>query len=158
MKKYELTDETITAGNGQVLYRIRALVDIGEDIKAGDLGGYIAGENNLSHEGNAWVFGSAKVYDNARGFGDARVTGNAVVSQTADYFYVAPIGNRNATITFYRTKTGIGVHCGCFGGTLEEFDARVKETHGDNEHSQIYRQLIEIAKLRIKVRKEENNE
>ena len=158
MKKYELTNETTTAGNGQVLYRIKALVDIGDDVKAGDLGGYVAGEGNLSHEGNAWVYGDASVYGNARVYDNAMVYGDAMVSQTDDYLYVAPIGSRNASITFCRTKTGISVHCGCFDGTLEEFDARVKETHGDNEYGQVYRHLIEIAKLRIKVRKEENNE
>src|SRR5260363_311647 len=46
----------------------------------GQLGGYIEKEENLSHEGEAWVF------DNARVFGDARVFGNArVFSSTQVY-------------------------------------------------------------------------
>lgn len=69
MKKYELTNEHIDA-YGTRLYRIRALIDFG-DVKAGDLGGYVESENNLSHDGNAWVYGNAWVSDNARVSGNA---------------------------------------------------------------------------------------
>lgn len=61
--KYELTDDTIAVG-GRTLRRIRALRDFGQ-IKAGELGGYVESENNLSHDGTAWVSGSALVCDNA---------------------------------------------------------------------------------------------
>ena len=90
MKKYELTEETKIIGD-KTLFRIRALRSFG-DIKAGDLGGFIENERNLSHEDNAWVSGNAKVIDNARVSdnalvsgetwvgGNARVDGNARVS------------------------------------------------------------------------------
>jgi len=40
-KKYELLkDDTVTTPGGQTLYRIRALVDIGDSVKPGDLGGF----------------------------------------------------------------------------------------------------------------------
>ena len=74
-KKYKLTDETISL-NGATLYRIEALKDFGE-IKKGDKGGFIESEDNLSHEGNAWVYDDACVYDNAL------VTDNACVSDNA---------------------------------------------------------------------------
>ena len=52
MKKYELTNETITIDNGKALYRIRALDNIEAfGVKVGDLGGYIEKEENLSHYG-----------------------------------------------------------------------------------------------------------
>ena len=85
MKKYEFTDETVNAENGAVLHRIKALIDIGNYVKAGDRGGFIEKEENLSHEGNAWVSGNAEVYgdawvyDNARVYGNAWVYGNAQV-------------------------------------------------------------------------------
>ena len=93
MKKYELTEETKIIGD-KMLFRIRALRSFG-DIKAGDLGGFIENERNLSHEDNAWVSGNAKVIDNARVSdnalvsgetwvgGNARVDGNARVSGNA---------------------------------------------------------------------------
>ena len=76
-KKYKLTDETIEV-EGKILYRIEALKDFGE-IKKGDKGGFIESENNLSHEGNAWVYDDACVYDNALVTDDACVSDNARV-------------------------------------------------------------------------------
>ena len=77
MKKYELTDET-KEFDGKTLYRIRALIDFG-NIEAGDLGGWIEKEENLSHEGNCWVYDNAYVYDNARVYDNAHVYGNAKI-------------------------------------------------------------------------------
>ena len=41
--------------------------------------------------------------------------------------------------------------CGCFLGTLEEFEAKVKETHGGNLYGREYLKLIELAKLHFEV-------
>ena len=90
MKKYELTEETVTV-YGKTLYRIRAVRDFGS-VKTGEFGGYIEKEENLSRFGNAWVsdnawvFDNARVYDNAWVFGDAWVSGNARVSDNARVF------------------------------------------------------------------------
>ena len=73
MMKYELTN---TRQND--LYQIRALIDFGK-VKAGDLGGWIESEANLSQDGNAWVFDNAVVFGNARVFGNAVVSGDAWV-------------------------------------------------------------------------------
>lgn len=77
MKKYELTGETKEIGV-KTLHRIRALIDIPEhDVKAGDLGGWIEAERNLSQKGAAWVADEAWVFGNAWAFGDARVADRA---------------------------------------------------------------------------------
>lgn len=84
--KYEITDETMEWRNGvYTLHRIRALKNFG-DVKAGDLGGWIESENNLSQEGNCWVFDDAKVYDIAKVYGDAEVYGQATVYENAKVF------------------------------------------------------------------------
>ncbi|MBR6133984.1 hypothetical protein IKQ38_00705 [Candidatus Saccharibacteria bacterium] len=90
-KKYEFTGEQ-KHYDGITLNRIRALVNIPKyGVKAGDLGGWIQSENNLSQDGqcwvsgNAWVFaegcvyGDALVSDNTWVYGYAQVSGNAVV-------------------------------------------------------------------------------
>ena len=88
MKKYELTDEIKTVV-GHTLHRIRACVDVGNNVKAGDFGGWIESEINLSHDGdawvcdNAWVHGNARVCDNAVVRGNAWVHGNALVCNNA---------------------------------------------------------------------------
>ena len=83
-KKYKLTDETINL-NGVTLYRIEALKYFGE-IKKGDKGGFIESENNLAHEGNAWVSDNARVYGDACVFENAQVYGNAFVSGYAQVY------------------------------------------------------------------------
>lgn len=75
--KYILTDETIIV-NGHTLHRIKAARDFGT-VVAGQLGGFIEKEENLSHEGNAWVGGDACVYENAYVCGDTYVCDNAKV-------------------------------------------------------------------------------
>ena len=72
------------------LWRIRACKNF-NDVKKGDLGGLVGSEENLSHEGDAWVYDNAQVYakaevydnaqvyDNAKVYGGAWVYGNAKV-------------------------------------------------------------------------------
>ena len=79
--KYEITG--IQHSHREGLYRIRALRGILKyNVKAGDLGGYIESEWNLSQEGDCWigddatVHGSGQVYNNAWVFENAQVFSN----------------------------------------------------------------------------------
>ena len=58
-QKYEITD--IAHEKYPFLHRIRALRDIGSEVKAGDLGGFVESESNLSFEpgDDAWIFHDA---------------------------------------------------------------------------------------------------
>ena len=71
--KFELTTETRNR-----LFRIRAKVAFGT-VAAGELGGFVASETNLSVHGDAWVYGNAQVYGDARVYGGAQVSGDAWV-------------------------------------------------------------------------------
>jgi UDP-3-O-[3-hydroxymyristoyl] glucosamine N-acyltransferase len=84
-RKYELTDEIMTLDNDIVLHRIKALKDFGYVIR-GDLGGWIEGEKNLSHEGLCWVDNEAKVYGNAKICNNAVIDNNAKVYDNAIVF------------------------------------------------------------------------
>ena len=219
MNKYEmLYEDSIRIGN-HTLYHIRALKDFG-NVKAGDIGGYIEKEENLSQKGICWIYGSAKVYgsalvcgnakvydnalvcgnakvgdnalvcdnakvgdnalvcdnalvyDNALVCGNAKVGDNALVCDNAlvydnakinkisDVLCISPIGSRNDTTTFFKTKDGnICVKCGCFSGTIDRFLEAVSETHKDNKHAKAYRLACELAKIQIEledVRNERN--
>ena len=81
-KKYKLTKENIDFF-GRTLYHIEALKDF-DDVKKGDMGGYVQSENNLSQEGNCWIYDNAVVYDNAQVCGNARVCDNAWVYDNAN--------------------------------------------------------------------------
>ena len=104
MKKYKLT-KTTKEVNEIKLYQIEALKDFG-NIKKGEKGGWIEKEDNLSQEGNAWVYDNAKVFNNAQVFDNARVYGNAWVSGNAWVYGDAQIYGKLKLINgyFYHTK------------------------------------------------------
>ena len=171
-KKYRLTEENIEF-LGRTLHRIEALKDFttsdGETVYKGEKGGWIESENNLSHDGNAWVYGNAlvydgaqvyggaQVYDGAQVYGNARVCGNALVCGNARVYepwhilVIGPIGSRNDYTTFFQGKDRkIYVKCGCFRGDIKEFTAKVEETHGNNHHGKMYKLAIEMAKEQMR--------
>lgn len=78
MKKYELLKDDTIVFNGILLYRIKALKDFGL-VRNGEIGGYIEKEENLSHEGDCWVYDNAKVFGNARICNNTRVFENAII-------------------------------------------------------------------------------
>jgi len=81
MKKYSLT-KTTKEWCGRTLFQIKAEMSFGSVAK-GELGGYIEKEENLSQDGNAWVYGDAQVSGNAWVSGNAQVYGDAWVSGDA---------------------------------------------------------------------------
>ena len=85
MKKYELIEESKATFVGIDIYRIRALRDFG-NVKAGDIGGWVCSEDNLSQEGNCWIYDEAKCLDNARVYDNAVMCGNAVMFGNAKMF------------------------------------------------------------------------
>jgi hypothetical protein len=158
MKKYELTSETLRYA-GHTLHRIKALRDFGV-FKAGELGGWIESEENLSQAGNAWVFdnakvfggarvidyaevysnalvcdnamacGFAKIFDNAEVFGKAVISGNAKVCDDADYIVFKNFWSSGRYFTWTRSNNKWRV--GCFYGTGEEL---IKKAYADSEKS-----------------------
>ena len=121
-RKYEFTGETKEAF-GHTLRRIRAVRDIERfGVKAGDKGGWIEAEHNLSQEGNAWVCGNAWisgnawVYGNARVYGNAWVYGNACVYGNAQVFggkwEKPPLYIQGTAWAFYMASDNkIGIGC-----------------------------------------------
>ena len=165
-KKYILTEETKEVG-GHILHKIQAVRDFG-DVQKGDLGGWVESEENLSHDGNCWVsgngrvsgngevYGNGRVSGNGRVYGDGRVYGsarigvNGYISSPRSYFVQGPIGSRNDFLTCYLDKDKkIYAVTGCFSGTLEEFEKKVKETHGSNKHAKQYLKAAEAARVML---------
>ena len=103
---------------------------------------YIGPDARVS--GNARVFGNARVSGGAQVYGGAWVFGNAKLAKSSDYLLIGPIGSRAAFMTWTRSDNCIAT--GCFRGTIKEFLAAVRETHGDNEHAQAYRAAVEFIR------------
>ena len=141
-KKFELTTNTKVL-LGKKLFQIKALVSFG-NVEAGELGGYIEKEENLSHDGNAWVCGDAEVY------GDAEVCGDA------DYATIKGFGTCFRTTTFFRKKDGgVGVKCGCFYGDLNEFREQVRKTR-EGKIAEEYLMIADLMEKHCEGGKNEN--
>ena len=152
-KKYELVvDDTITFW-GWKLFRIKALISFGS-VDAGDLGGYIHTEDNLSQEGNAWVsddakvYGNAWVYGNARVSGDARVSGNVevsgdvIVQSMRDYIVFKNHWSSGRYFTWTRSNDMWRV--GCFYGTGQELiDKAYRDSKKSGDFYKAYVEFVE---------------
>ena len=130
--KYKLTDETMTTESGVLLHRIECVKSFG-NVRAGDVGGWIEREENLSKCGDCWVYDNARVYGNARVHDNAWVSGDARVSCDAEVYgnaWVsgdAVICNSNDYIVFKNnwssfryftwTRSNDMWRVGCFYGT-----------------------------------------
>ena len=80
-EKYEITD--IAHPRYPWLHRIRALRDIREDVHAGDLGGFVQSEDNLSIHDPSWIYGDAIACEDAYVSQNAALFQNAVVKGSA---------------------------------------------------------------------------
>ena len=121
MKKFELTGEQ-KCSYGKILFRIKALKPFG-NVVAGQTGGWVEKEENLSQEDNAWVSDDAVVKDNAVVSGDAVVEGDTVVSDDAVIKGNAIVGD-NAVVS---GDTIVGGNARVIGNALVSDDAVVKD-------------------------------
>ena len=71
------------------------------------------------------------------------------LSSPSDVLGVGCIGSRNGYTTIFHTDKGMFVQCGCFKGSIEEFEEKVKQTHNGNKHERDYLALIEFAKIKF---------
>lgn len=99
MQKYKIIKSTAIEYEGHKLYRIEALRDFA-NVKKGDRGGYVETKDNLSHEGNCWIYNDAKVYGQAKVFEDAQIRDNAEVLNHAEVYGKAKIRD-NAEVYGY---------------------------------------------------------
>ena len=166
-KKFELTDKFVINAFGIGLFQIKCTKSF-KYANEGDLGGYVEKEDNLSQSGDAWVSGDAQVYGNARVsgnarvygdawvYGDARVSGNAQVYGDArvenDHMHCGfdCFGSCNRHTHAYKTKGNkVEITCGCFRGSLEEFEKKVEETHKGTIYEKQYKAIINLIKIKF---------
>lgn len=77
---------------------------------------------------------------------------------TSDILIVGPLGRRKGYTTIYHTEKGLFVQCGCFHGSMEQFELVVKETHGNGKHARDYQLLIDFARKKYHIKEEADNE
>jgi acyl-[acyl carrier protein]--UDP-N-acetylglucosamine O-acyltransferase len=107
-------------------------VTIGDDVTIGNrvtIGDYVA-------LGNGVTIGDDVVIPKA-----------ANIQLQYDLVTINNLGSRNAPLSAVKIKDIVHVATGCFSGTIDEFDKRVKEVHGESEHGTAYRNVINYVKL-----------
>ena len=81
-----------------------------------------------------------------------------MVGGDASWLIVGPIGSRDDFTTFFSGKDGIYVSCGCFYGSISEFEEAVEKTHAGTKHEKDYKLAIALAKSRIATAEVNENE
>ena len=71
------------------------------------------------------------------------------LQNTSDVLIVGLIGSRRDYTTIFHADKGVFVRCGCFKGTLDEFEAKVKKNHNGSKHEKDYLALIQFAKIKF---------
>lgn len=142
-KKFELTDKFVINAFGIKLFQIKCTKSF-KYANEGDLGGYVEKEDNLSQSGDAWVSGNAWVS------GDAQVYGNARVENNHMHCGFDCFGSCNRHTHAYKTKGNkVEITCGCFRGSLEEFEKKVEETHKGTIYEKQYKAIINLIKIKF---------
>lgn len=144
-------DEASVSGNAQVYGNVivygKAFVTdrakIFDNAKVGDC---------VSIYDNVVVYGDAEIHGGARLTGKARLGYHAYVEETEDCFSIGPIGSSHGHTTFYNTREGIYVNCGCFNSPIDDFEKQVAENNKGTEYETEYNLAIELAKKKIKQR------
>jgi hypothetical protein len=106
--------------------------------------------------GNARVYGNAQVCGNAWVYGDAQVYGNAQVYGDADiendnnHCGFDCFGSCNRHTHAYLTKDNkVEITCGCFRGSIEEFEKKVEKTHSGKIYEKQYKAIINVIKIKF---------
>ena len=80
-QKYEIT--AISHPKFPWLHRIRALVQVNEDVSRGSLGGYVESLQNLSQEGHCWIYDDAIACEDSQVIQDGRLFDGAIAGDSA---------------------------------------------------------------------------
>ena len=184
MKKYELIPDDKIEFAGKTLYRIKACKDFtlinGVEIHAGDMGGYIEKEENLSQVGKAWVYDNGSVCDNGlvcgngcvcdSGYvggdgivcdsgivgGNGCVGGNAFISCVNDLIRVSPVDKYARALTLFKTRENEIRVCYMHDVfSIEEFVEYIKDW--DEKYKKVAIAAVEMAKGFIDLTKSEED-
>ena len=118
MQKYILIQENKIYYNNVTLYQILALRDFA-NVKKGNLGGFIENENNLSHDGDCWVYRKASV------LGNVKVTGNTKVKKGYHLVDNQEIINKLEKQQLKSAK--LGGYLGGYFGSFEQMEQEIQE-------------------------------
>ena len=148
-KKFILTDKFVINSFGIKLFQIKCTKSF-KYAQKGDFGGYVEKEGNLDQENDAWVFGNARVSGDAWVSDNAWVSGDADIENDNEHCGFDGFGSCNRHTHAYMTKEKkVEIICGCFRGSIEEFEKKVEETHSGTVYEKQYKSIINVIKIKF---------
>jgi hypothetical protein len=84
----------------------------------------------------------------------ADLFGEKIARCERPFISVGPIGSRFDNLLAFMTEKGARLKTGCFFGTIKEFEDKVIETHGDNNHAKEYTAALAMIRLHFDMWKE----
>ena len=100
--------------------------------------------------GNAWVYGNAQVCGDAWVYGNAQVYGDADIENDNNHCGFDCFGSCNRHTHAYLTKDNkVEITCGCFRGSIEEFEKEVEKTHSGTIYEKQYKAIINVIKIKF---------
>ena len=148
-KDDNLSDDAWVSGNAQVSgnARVYGNARVFDDAWVSD-DARVSGDAWVSDD--AWVFEDARVSGDARVFGNASVSGDACVSDNNTHCGFDCFGSANRHTHAYLTGDGsVEITCGCFRGSIGEFERKVKETHAGTVFERQYMAVLALIKLKF---------
>jgi hypothetical protein len=82
-------------------------------------------------------------FKNARLSGAILDAGERLVG-SRPIFQIGPLGSRSDYLIAYLTDRGLRLRTGCFFGSREEFDEKLKKTHENNDYAKDYRAALRL--------------
>lgn len=148
-KKFILTDKFVINSFGIKLFQIKCTKSF-KYAQKGDFGGYVEKEWNLDQENDAWVSSNALVSGYALVSGNAWVSGYADIENDNEHCGFDGFGSCNRHTHAYMTKEKkVEIICGCFRGSIEEFEKKVEETHSGTVYEKQYKSIINVIKIKF---------
>lgn len=136
-KKFILTDKFVINSFGIKLFQIKCTKSF-KYAQKGDFGGYVEKEGNLDQENDAWVSGNAWV------------SGDADIENDNEHCGFDGFGSCNRHTHAYMTKEKkVEIICGCFRGSIEEFEKKVEETYSGTVYEKQYKSIINVIKIKF---------
>jgi hypothetical protein len=78
------------------------------------------------------------------------VFGNACLKSDADHCGFDCFGSSNRHTHAYLTSDNtVEITCGCFRGSIEEFEKKVKNTHAGTVYENQYNAIINVIKIKF---------
>ena len=119
------------------------------DLRGADLGGanLYGADLGGADLGDADLYGANLYGANLRG---ANLRGKKLAG-ARPFIQIGPIGSRSDYLQAFVTDRGLMIRAGCFFDTRDQFELRIVETHGDNEHAQEYRAALALIDAHAKL-------